>query len=82
LPKPLILSVLDYPALGRLVPGQKLTLKFKVTAGMRNLVNMDELIDLVPDAMDVELDSKRLSPQEVMLASINESMNRQTIATP
>lgn len=82
LPKPIVLSVLDYPDFKRLIPGQEVTLKIKVRAGMRNLIGQEELIDLLPTSMEMDDGGRRLSPSEVMLASINDSMNRQTIATP
>lgn len=82
MPNPWNLSLSDYPSLGKLINGQEITLKVKVRAGTKTLTGQGEYITLMPDMIDFDEEPRRLSPSEVLLASINDSMNRQAIATP
>lgn len=82
MPNPLTFSLSDYPSLSKLINGQDVVLKVRVRAGSKTLTGQGEYITLQPESIDLEESEKRLSPSEIMLASINDSLARQPIATP
>lgn len=82
MPNPLTFSLSDYPNLSKLVNGQDVVLRVKVRAGSKTLTGQGEYITLQPDTIDMEESEKKMSVQEVLLASINDSMNRQNITIP
>lgn len=81
MPNPLNLSIEDYPCLGRLIPGQEVKLELKVSVGTKTLTGQGEYITLIPLEIEVEEEQKP-SVQEVLLASINEHLGKQSIQTP
>jgi hypothetical protein len=78
---PLSFNLADYPQLARLINGQEVTLKMKVRAGSKTLTGQGEYISILPEAIEME-EEKKPSVQEILLASINDSLARQPIATP
>ncbi len=53
----------------------------RVRAGSKTLTGQGEFITIQPESIDME-EERKPSVQEVLLASINESMNRQNVVTP
>lgn len=82
MPNPLTFSLSDYPNLAKLINGQDVVLKMKVRAGTKTLTGQGEYITLQPESIDMEESERRMNPTEVLLASINDNLARQPIATP
>lgn len=78
---PLSFNLADYPQLAKLINGQEVTLKMKVRAGSKTLTGQGEYITIQPESIDME-EEKKPSVQEILLASINESLSKQPIAIP
>lgn len=81
MPNPLTFSLKDYPNLSKLINGQEVTLKIKVRALNKMLTSQGEYISLQPDMMDID-EGVKPTTQEILLASIAQSLQKQPIATP
>lgn len=74
-------NLADYPDLARIIQGQQVTLKIKVRAGMKVMNENGEYYSFLPEAIEIE-EGRKPTVQEILLASMNDSLNRQKIATP
>lgn len=79
---PLSLSLVDYPHLAKLITGQKVELEIKATVGTKTLTGMGEYITLSLEEIEIEESDVRPSVQEILLASIDASLNKSTQLIP
>lgn len=82
LPNPINFSIQDYPHLGKLINGQDVVLRMKIRAGHKTLTGQGEYINIQPDSIDIEEPQVKPTVQEILLASINDSLSRQSVAIP
>ena len=71
---PLNFSISDYPHFAKLINGQDITLRIKAKVGAKILGGQGEYISFSPDSIDFE-EERKPSIQEVLLASIDKSLN-------